>query len=435
MSLRRLFASHKRPDIVGLSSHCRSRVNLSGCELQLTLPPHNSLYGFDEKVAPRDIANIYEASLYDEYEENPPFSQVQFIRRYWNYFGPIWDGPYMAVTDFMATVMRVNCLPEGMSCLNPYHLEQVVMRFLYRLGPEKSNFGEKVAPINWRIENKQGHPWIICEEHYKPHPQIPVDPKYSVFTSFAIAAIDDHHVVSLSFANFGSLPINDSIAACNTMRDKVLNSICWQLSPGLQARKEVVLQQFSNTSISQQAQSQQAKIKWLIHGEGCGSFVQALTFIKKNPKSSDLFVAQKAMDLQEVCFSNPRGAGTAKADLEKLCKDIGIKTVTININKHDVFFNPDARKSLRNKAMFTAGGVTLAGGASGFASGELGIDTIQKLIEFAQSNPSLTLSGGLFVAGGVAVIVQKAGNLNAFARNLKGVWDSSVGSGNQRWAG
>src|SRR5690554_4511657 len=126
----------------------------------------------------------------------------------------------------------------------------------------------------------------------------------------------------------------------------------------------------SLVSLIQQAQSQQAKIKWLIHGEGCGAFVQALNFIKKNPKSSDLFVAQKDINLQEVCFSNPRGAGTAKADLEKLCKDIGIKTVTININKHDVFFNPDARKSLRNKAMFTAGGVTLAGGASGFASGE-----------------------------------------------------------------
>lgn len=40
-----------------------------------------------------------------------------------------------------------------------------------------------------------------------------------------------------------------------------------------------------------------------------------------------------------------------------------------------------------------------------------------------------------FLAGGIAIIVQKAGNLSAFARNLKGVWDSSVGSGNQRWAG
>src|SRR5690554_7933250 len=110
--------------------------------------------------------------------------------------------------------------------------------------------------------------------------------------------------------------------------------------------------------------------------------VQALTFIKKNPKSSDLFVAQKAMNLQEVFISNPRGAGTSKADLEKLCKDIGIESIRVNINNNDVFFNPDARKSLRNKAMFTAGGITLAGGASGFASGESGIDTIQKLIEF-----------------------------------------------------
>src|SRR5690554_1378809 len=165
--------------------------------------------------------------------------------------------------------------------------------------------------------------------------------------------------------------------------------------------------------------------------------VQALTFIKKNPKSSDLFVAQKAMNLQEVFFSNPRGAGTSKADLEKLCKDIGIEieSIRVNINNNDVFFNPDARRSLLSKAIPTAGKVAVAGGVGGFAAAEAGADTMQKLIEFVQNNPSLTLSSGLFIAGGVAVIVQKAGNLNAFARNLKDVWDSSVGSGNQRWAG
>ena len=190
----------------------------------------------------------------------------------------------------------------------------------------------------------------------------------------------------------------------------------------------------SLVSLIQHAQNQQAPIRWLVHGESCGTFVQALTFLKKNPKSSDLFIANKAMDLQEVCFSNPRGAGTAKADLEKLCKDIGIKTVTVNINKNDVLFNPDARQSLRNKAILTAGGISFAGGASGFAAGESGVDTMQKLIEFSQSNPSLTLSSGLFIAGGIAVIVQKAGNVNAYARNLKDAWDSSVGSGNQRWA-
>src|SRR5690554_7595691 len=172
MSLRRLFATHKRPYIVGLNNPDRIRVNLSGCELQLTLPPHNSLEGFDEPVPPHYIANIHDTSLYNEYEYNQPFSQVQFIRRDWNYFGPIWDGPYMAVTDFMATVMRVNCLPEGMSCLNPYHLEQVVMRLLY-WSVETPEFGEKIAPINWRIENKANHTWVVYEQHPKRNPRFP----------------------------------------------------------------------------------------------------------------------------------------------------------------------------------------------------------------------------------------------------------------------
>src|SRR5690554_6301805 len=204
MSLRRLFATHKRPYIVGLNNPDRIRVNLSGCELQLTLPPHNSLDGFDEKVAPRDIANIYDASLYDEYEENPPFSQVQFIRRYWNYFGPIWDGPYMAVTDFMATVIRVNCLPEGMSCLNPYHLEQVVIRILH-WPTEMPNFAARISPAGWRIENKQRHPWVICEERRKHNPQLPEDPSDASFNSYAIRSeeprLNSSHV-RISYAVF-----------------------------------------------------------------------------------------------------------------------------------------------------------------------------------------------------------------------------------------
>src|SRR5690554_6368747 len=212
MSLRRLFATHKRPYIVGLNNPDRIRVNLYGCESQLTLPPHNSLDRFDEKVAPRDIANIYDASLYDEYEENPPFSQVQFIRRYWNYFGPIWDGPYMAVTACMVTVMRVNCLRQGMTCLNPPHLEQVVIRFLY-WPSEMPNFAKKISPVNWRVDYKQGSPWVVCDEYSERN--FTDDPSSANFDSFAIAAIDDRHIVRLRFGNFGSVPANDAITACN----------------------------------------------------------------------------------------------------------------------------------------------------------------------------------------------------------------------------
>lgn len=190
----------------------------------------------------------------------------------------------------------------------------------------------------------------------------------------------------------------------------------------------------SLVSLIQQAQNQQAELKWLIHGEGCGTFVRALKWLKQNPKSQDLFVAHKGMAQQEVFFSNPRGQGTAQAELEKLCKDVGIKTVKVNLNKHDVLFNPDARKALRNKAAFTAGGIAFAGSASGYGAEETGFDAMKQLLTFAEHNPSLTLATGLFVAGGVAVIVQKAGNINAYARNLKSAWASTVGTGNQRWA-
>lgn len=250
MIFSRLFASHKRPYVIGINNPERIRVNIAGCELQITLPPHYTPSGFEAKVAPCDIHNIHDSSLYDSNDDAQPFSQVQFIRRYWCYFGPFWDTPYMARTDFMATVMRVNCLPEGMSCLNPNHLEQVMMRFLYRLGPEMPEFSHKLAPINWRVEDKQGNPWIVCEEHRKRDPNIPVDPSYAVFDSFAITALDDHHVIKLSFGNFGGLPVEDSIAACNKIRDKVLDSVLWTLSPALQARKKAVLEQFSDTAIS-----------------------------------------------------------------------------------------------------------------------------------------------------------------------------------------
>lgn len=249
MILSRLFASHKRPYVIGLNNPERIRVNIAGCELQITLPPHYTPSGFEAKVAPCDIHNIHDSSLYDSNDDAQPFSQVQFIRRYWCYFGPFWDSPYMARTDFMATVMRVNCLPEGMSCLNPNHLEQVMMRLLY-WSVETPQFGEKISPINWRVENKQGNHWIVCEEHYKPHPQIPVDPKYSCFDSPAITAIDDRHIIRLNFGNFGSLPVEDSISACNKIRDKVLDSVDWTLSPELQAHKDEVLQQSSNIHIN-----------------------------------------------------------------------------------------------------------------------------------------------------------------------------------------
>src|SRR5690554_8094683 len=95
MFLKYLFSSRKRPYVKGINNPDRISVNLQGCELQLTLPPHYSPSGFEPEMPPHDLANIYDANLYVEYEDNQPFSQAVFIKQDWAYFGPFWDSPYM----------------------------------------------------------------------------------------------------------------------------------------------------------------------------------------------------------------------------------------------------------------------------------------------------------------------------------------------------
>ena len=189
----------------------------------------------------------------------------------------------------------------------------------------------------------------------------------------------------------------------------------------------------SLVSMIQQAQKQSAKMKWLIHGEGCGTFVQALRFIKSNPIASDLMTAQKGMSGQDVFFSNPRGRMTGKKDLETLCKSVGMTFVDVNINKNDVLFNPDARKDASKEIMKAAGAVSFTG-AGAHLAGEAGFDTAQKLWEMATSSPTASVSTALAFAGGVVVVAGKAASLSAYCRNIKGAASSTLGKGNQSWS-
>ncbi|TNC83305.1 MAG: hypothetical protein CSH37_14945, partial [Thalassolituus sp.] len=128
----------------------------------------------------------------------------------------------------------------------------------------------------------------------------------------------------------------------------------------------------SLVSMIQQAQKQSKNMKWLIHGEGCGTFVQALRFIKANPVASDIITAQKGMANQDVFFSNPRGRHTSKKDLEAICKSVGMSFVDVNLNKNDVLHNPDARNDALKEIGKAAGAVAFTGAGAHFA-GEAGV--------------------------------------------------------------
>ncbi|WP_370292329.1 hypothetical protein [Thalassolituus sp.] len=185
-------------------------------------------------------------------------------------------------------------------------------------------------------------------------------------------------------------------------------------------------------SLIQQAQKQNKEIKWLIHGEGCGTFVKALQFIQKNPIDHDLYRAHQGLEKQNLFFSNPRGSHTSKASLEKLAKSIGIKYVEVRLNKDDIFLNPDARWELIKPLIGAAGGVAFTGFGSHFSS-EFGLENAEKLMTLASSNIG-DLSSAAAVAGGVILVVGSAAKLCGMARNLKGAVTSTFGSGNLNWA-
>ncbi|WP_369985163.1 hypothetical protein [Thalassolituus sp.] len=191
----------------------------------------------------------------------------------------------------------------------------------------------------------------------------------------------------------------------------------------------------SLVSMIQQAQKQSKNMKWLIHGEGCGTFVQALRFIKANPVASDIITAQKGMANQDVFFSNPRGRHTSKKDLEAICKSVGMVFIDININKNDVLYNADARKDALKPVKSAAGKLLFTGGgASTFLASEYGPESVQRLWSMITSSPELTVGTAVAVAGGVVVVAGHAANISSMARNLKGAMSSTFGSGNQNWA-
>jgi hypothetical protein len=189
----------------------------------------------------------------------------------------------------------------------------------------------------------------------------------------------------------------------------------------------------SLVSLIQTAQKQSANVKWLVHGEGAATFIEAMKFIKNNPKSTDLFAAQKGMSAQEVYFSNPRGKHSSKKTLEEICKSIGMNCAGVNINTKDVLYNADARKGMLTEVTKVMGGAMFAGGGAAGLGNELGVDTFMKVKELATTSPGL--ASMLVIAGGVIVVASKGASASGYVRNMHGAISSTFGSGNQNWAG
>ncbi|MGI9281066.1 MAG: hypothetical protein ACR2PX_15785, partial [Endozoicomonas sp.] len=82
-------------------------------------------------------------------------------------------------------------------------------------------------------------------------------------------------------------------------------------------------------ALLQQAMARDARVNWLVHGEGAGTFVKAMKKLEANPQYQRMMAHEESQQYQNVYFSNPRGKGTRKKQLEALCEKVGFNLVDI----------------------------------------------------------------------------------------------------------
>jgi len=180
-------------------------------------------------------------------------------------------------------------------------------------------------------------------------------------------------------------------------------------------------------SLIQQAQAKDARLNWLVHGEGASTFAHALNQLVQQPVASALMAKGGDLSGQSVFFSNPRGQGSSEKELVALCERAGLNYVGLNKSSADLY-NPDTRAAFKTEALKVGSSLKVSG-----ALGIIGAAALPVAYEqFMNSNSVMEK-----VAIGVAAFVitqSSATTVHGYARNLKSVWSDTVGKGNEDWA-
>ncbi|WP_444929388.1 hypothetical protein ACJJIF_16345 [Microbulbifer sp. SSSA002] len=235
--LGRLFASRQYPYIPRRHERERVTIDLSGSRLAFSLPPNVCYDSFaDSSQEPPQSVNIFDNSNYfddsgyEEWEREGVARQI-LMRRNWQLFGPIWRDRPIGYISFVLSLIRHDALPQEMSCLNPQHFEQVIMRTLYYNGPCQPNHKVQQAPVNWQLYELDRATAIFFEKHEQHSPESLVEcPFYNThFSSFIFIPLDQRHYIYFVFNYLGYAPVEPCLKAMNSIRDSVCDSIELQL--------------------------------------------------------------------------------------------------------------------------------------------------------------------------------------------------------------
>jgi hypothetical protein len=198
--------------------------------------------------------NIYNPDNYDDDShvaewQREGVSDSVLLTRSWEFYGPLWRGRPYGWINFSVGVCRHDTLPESMSCFNPAHFEQIVLRHAYFSGPANPDFQCVKAPINWRLIEHDST-WIYYEERrdFSQDNFVPDDYENASFRSKLFIPLSNKYYLGLYVRYLGYSPSEACLIHMNRLRDEVLAKIQCHLSPDAQQQLQQAKQQWPNAA-------------------------------------------------------------------------------------------------------------------------------------------------------------------------------------------
>ncbi len=232
----RLFASRKKPHIPNRNQKELIKVDLSGNQWSIEVPPASVADMSDNYHGPS--INIYEQNNYSNQKNLKKWQigrhpYIPVFERSWGLFGKPWQLQELGFVTLHTMVYHAADLPSGMSCFVAEHFERVVLRHLYfTFGPGAIE-AQYIAPVGWHQLNINNTPYIHCEVHndFSSWDAWPTDGEETHISCCYYTPLNSNTFLKCEFRLLGYLPANDSLRAMKNLMEDILKSSQLKLSP------------------------------------------------------------------------------------------------------------------------------------------------------------------------------------------------------------
>jgi hypothetical protein len=254
----RLLASNQRPCFKNPAQWDTLKIDLSGNQFEITLPPQD--YDFHEDSR-SDRINVFDKHHYD-YETEPDcngyppslkgVSRLALFRRNWFSYGPIWQADHIGTLQCSSIICDTSRMKGELNCFNPEHLEKIILHDLYYSYGPGFSFNEHTTPVNWKILSIKDTNWVYLESWSRKAEWIKDNDQYrdANFSIWLITPLFSDKYLLVSFSATGSLPADASNRLMLQRIEDIVESLKLQLSATAMQQKSEIEQSHPDANYS-----------------------------------------------------------------------------------------------------------------------------------------------------------------------------------------